>query len=579
RNVLLVVTSLASLVISIGITAGFASLVYEDMNLVSIAFLVLMVGLGIDFAIHLGLHIQEERCAGHKIRPAMYRTTRFVGAAIVLCAPTSALAFFAFSPTYFTGMAQLGIVSGFGVLVAFLVSITILPAVFAIKRRPPLRASNRIIEHSERAMRLPRIGWVRSAAAVLVLLLGFGALSLMPQVRFDADPMNLRDPSAQSVVSFDWLFEDENTQPFNLSILEADEASAVATAERLAELEVVKEVITLASFVPDEQLDKIDVIGWASLGLESVFLDAANSEAAEVGEPSPLDETLEGLRNSTDPASIKLLTSLESFLSASATNPGLATALEADVFRFWPRQYDRLQAIIYPEEITLETLPEALRERYIGNDGRWRVVIQPEADLRDGVARAAFVDAVRQADIRAAGSARSVLESGRVISRAMLIAVSLAMVTVTILLWVVLRDVTLVTVILFTLCLAGVLTAAAAVLLQVPFNFANVIALPLLIGVGADSGIHLGMRARRSDEAAQVYETSTPRAVFCSAMTTIVSFWTLSLSAHRGVQSMGILLTLAIAMTLICTLLVQPWLLERFGGMKRKNRDVEAVPA
>lgn len=578
RNFLLVATSLASLVISIGITAGFASLVYEDMNLVSIAFLVLMVGLGIDFAIHLGLHVQEERCAGHKTRPAMYRTTRFVGAALVLCAPTSALAFFAFSPTYFTGMAQLGIVSGFGVLVAFLVSITIMPAVFAIKRRPPMRASSRIIEHSERAMRLPRVGWLRSAAAIITLLLGVGALYLMPQVRFDADPMNLRDPNSQSVLSFDWLFEDSNTQPFNLSILEADQEAAEATAERLGELDVVKEVVTLASFVPDEQFDKLDLIEWAGIGLESAFEEDGNYQPDE-GELSPLDKMLEGLRGSADPASAKLLRSFETFLMASDNDPALVTQLEGDVFRFWPRQYERLQTIIYPEEITIENLPQALRDRYVGNDGRWRVVIQPEADLRDSAARAEFVDAVRLADTRAAGSARSVLESGRVISRAMLVAVSLAMFTVTILLWLVLRDVTLVTVILFTLGLAGVLTAAAAVLLNVPFNFANVIALPLLIGVGADSGIHLGMRARRSDEAAQVYETSTPRAVFCSAMTTIVSFWTLSLSAHQGVQSMGILLTLAITMTLICTLVVQPWLLERFGAVKRAAKEVAAVPA
>lgn len=575
RDYLLVATSLASLVVSIGITAGFASLIYTDLNLVSVAFLVLMVGLGIDFAIHLGLHVEEERCAGHRSRPALYRTTRFVGAALVLCAPTSALAFFAFSPTHFTGMAQLGIVSGVGVLVAFFVSITILPAVFALKPKSR-RAPRPIIEHSARAAQLPRIGAIRSGAAIFVIVMGIGSLGLMSHIRFDADPMNLRDPKAQSVTSFDWLFEEENSQPFNLSVLEAGEDAALATAERLEALPEVADVVTLASFVPEDLYEKLDIIDIASIGLETAFEPNDRTTEIEEGEPTPRERMLEGLAESGDDASARLLSAFNQFGEASANNAELQAALAGDVFRFWPSQYERLQALIYPDEITLEELPEPIKDRYVGEDDIWRVVVQPKEDLRDAEARSAFVDAVRDAEPRAAGSARSVLESGRVISKAMLTAVSLALVTVTILLYLVLRDVTLVSVILFTLILAGVLTSAAAVVFGMSFNFANIIALPLLIGVGADSGIHLGMRARRSDDAAQVYETSTPRAVFCSAMTTMVSFWTLSLSAHKGVQSMGIILTLAIGMTLLCTLLVQPWLLEKFGQRDPARPDQAA---
>ena len=558
RSAVLVATSILALVITILITAGFAAVFYETLNLVSVAFMVLLVGLGIDFMIHLALHVQEERTIGRECRAALFRSNRHIGAALALCAPTSAIAFFAFAPTQFTGMTQLGIVSGFGVLVAFAVAVTLLPAVLALL--PPnsgVRLKSGV--PSGYMSKLSIEGPWQSRFAMATIGLGILSVFLLPYVRFDADPMALRDPDAPSVKAFNLLFDDEETQPYILSLLLPDSAAVDEISPTLEALPEVRRVLGPADLVPDDQDYKLDAIDIAAFGLESVFGEPA--EISEGARAEAYGRLVMELVDIDHPSAARLSKALADIEVASTSSPDFVAQVEGDIFRFWGQQYDRLAKQIYPQEITFDVLPELLSSQFVAADGRLRLQIEPEEDLRDEDARRRFVEAVRAVAPQAAGSARSVLESGRVISRAMVIAIVCAWVAVAGLLILILRDRLLVCVILLTLLLAGVLTAAMSVVIGVPFNFANVIAVPLLVGVGADSGIHLGIRARRTRDPSEIYETSTPRAVFFSAITTVCSFGTLMLSAHRGVASMGILLTIAIGFTLICTILVQPWLL------------------
>jgi len=352
----------------------------------------------------------------------------------------------------------------------------------------------------------------------------------------------------------------------DFGVLETDAEKAAETAARLEALPEVKRVIGLDDLVPEDQFDKADLIDISSIGLGLAFSDADNTNAAP--DPDVLDDLLDRLDSLGTTETERLASALRTMASTPAEVQADAAG---DIFAYWPDQYDLLREQIRAQPFEVDDLPEALRDRYIGAEGQYRLQIEPVEDLRSDEARARFVDAVRGADPRAAGPARSVLQSGRVISVAMVQAMALAFIAVTMLLWLVLRDIWLVGIILFCLSLAGVLTAATGVLIGMPFNFANIIVLPLLIGVGADSGIHLGLRAHERGSSASVFRTSTPRAVFYSAVTTIATFGTLSFSAHQGVASMGTLLTIAIAFTLICTVIVQPWLVEWLAEVRRKR--------
>ena len=198
----------------------------------------------------------------------------------------------------------------------------------------------------------------------------------------------------------------------------------------------------------------------------------------------------------------------------------------------------------------------------VGEQGQIRVQIFPKGDLTDHAALAAFVDSVASIDPDATGSAAEIIGSGRTVVRSLQQALALALVAVTLLVFLLWRRVTDTALVLIPLGLATILTVATAVLLGIPFNFADVIVLPLLLGIGIDSAIHLVHRARASgDPSLNLLGTSTARAVAFSALTTIASFGTMGLATHRGLATLGQLLTIGVSFTLVCNLVVLPALL------------------
>ncbi len=563
RSALMAAATVGLVVISIVVTAGFASLFIDALNLVSIAFTVLMVGLGVDFAIHFALHALVEHRRGKTPRASLYRTSREIGGALALTAPTTALAFFAFTPTDFAGMAQLGALAGLGVLVAFLAATSVIPALLALRvTATPLRAGPILGAGPAR----PRLaGW----AGIIVTLAALGALFLLPQARFDADPMALRDPDAPSVQAFQLLFDDLNTVPYRLDAYAENAEAADAFSDRLAALPTVGRSVTLLDFIPEDQAEKLDLIDFASAGLFYALQDGVEPEDPGVFGPGAA-RLISALEDDPGMEAGRLRGAL-SMMAASEDAARLQRGLGEDVFVHWPFQRDRIADLLTAGPVTRDTLPPEITERFVSPDGPVRVEIIPAGDSRDLEVRRAFVEEVREIAPMVAGPARSVLEAGQVISGAMIQAAITAFLGVALILWFVLRHVGLVVSIIVPLVMAAVLTTATGVVIGLPYNFANVIVLPLLIGAGVDSGIHLALRARRSIKPFAVLSTTTPRAVVFSAFTTVGSFGTLAISAHKGTASMGLLLMIALFWTLACTLFILPWLAARL------DRSPEAI--
>ena len=452
-------------------------------------------------------------------------------------------------PTKFDGIAQLGIIAGFGVLIAFLVSVTFLPAVLSMfPNRKSKRTSGNV-----RAV-FNALSKVSQPIAVLTILLGIFALLLMPQVRFDADQMSLRNPNAPSVMGFNLLFGDPNTVPYRLTRLVATEAEAVATTANADALETVGSVRSLPDFIPSDQDAKLELIDFGA----GTLVFALGAEPGSVAGPTNL-EGVSALTARLDEAySDGAGARLSLLLKEIQLSDNAEELLQENVFAFWPSLVDLLRSQMNADYVSYDTLPAALRDRYLTEDNRWRVDILPNADLRDPKALERFVSEVEAHYPDLTGGAYQAKKAGDTISAAMLQATSIALGVIAIFLWLLVRRFQLVLLMLFPLVLAAILTAATGVLLGIPFNYANVIVLPLLIGIGVDSSIHLVMRQDQVAAGEGVYGTSTPRAILFSAMTTVASFGSLMLSPHRGTASMGELLSIAIAFTLICTLIVLP---------------------
>jgi predicted RND superfamily exporter protein len=235
-------------------------------------------------------------------------------------------------------------------------------------------------------------------------------------------------------------------------------------------------------------------------------------------------------------------------------------------------------------EVTLENLPEALVDRMLAADGRVRIEIFPKHDLSDHASLAAFVDGVREVAPELAGSAAEILESGRAVERALTQALLTALGAMTVVLLLVWRRVVDTALVLAPLLLASAFTVQAAVLLEIPFNFADVIVLPLLIGIGVDAAIHMVHRARTMGEGAvNLLTTSTARAIAYGSLTNVASFGTMGLASHLGLATMGQLLSVGVILTLVCNLVVLPALIPggsrpAAGQPRRRGRTAEVAP-
>lgn len=577
RSRRLVLAAAVTLVVGLVWTVGFAAVAVGDLNLASVSFAVLFIGLGVDFAIHLGLHYAESRRSGLEHAAAMGAAIGDVGQALALCTLSTAIGFFAFVPTDYRGVAELGLISGVGMLVIFFLTLTLFTVLVGLWcTRTPLPAAPHVPPAERSVSR-----WLDSHAGLVIgtaAALGLAGALTAPLVRFDSNVVNMRNPATESVQTFEDLLEDGDRTPWFIDVVAADLPAAKATAARLEPLPEVKQTATLADYVPEEQEEKLALLE------DLAFLFDAPGRAP-TAEPTPEEqvEALEKLARTLDvewvDASNSLLARSALLLRERLTN--LLTHLEADdpeaalaeldslLLARLPERLATLRRALEPGAVTVADLPPDLTSRMRDAEGRARIQVFPEEDMRDDRALAAFVAAVRSLEPEATGLPVNIVEFGRATSSSLREALMWALGLIALLLFVLWRRPADVLLVLSPLALAGAWIIGATILLDMPFNFVNVIVLPLLLGIGVDSGIHLVQRARRPLRPGEpLAGTVTGRAVLWSAFTTLTSFSTLALSAHRGIASLGQLLVLGMGATLICMLVVLPAVLHRLGRVR-----------
>jgi hypothetical protein len=556
-------------------TAGFTAAAIGHLNMISVCFAVLFIGLGVDFGIHLCIRYRELLASGLEHPDALRETARDVGSSIFLCAITTAIGFFAFVPTDFVGVAELGLISGTGMFISLFCTLTLLPALLSLRPLPVGRGyavgqswSNASLANLP--LRHPR------AIRITALVMGIGAILLLPKARFDNNPLNVRDPSSESVRTFNELLEKGASSPWSLNAIAPSLESAQLLAERLAALDVVERVVTVSDYVPTDQENKLGIIEDVAMFVAPLpgpdGVDPLPSLAEQVEALDDLYRELGRLQDSGEHSELvasasRLRPALDLYLRRLEASPDPTREIEvlqSSMLGSLPEQLRILDAALSAGHVTLEKLPDAILERMITADGRVRIQIFPRDDLNDHAALAAFVDGVKTIAPEVAGSASEILESGRSVVRALTQAMLSAFVAITLFLLILWRRVDDTALVLIPLLLASALTVAAAVLADIPFNFADVIVLPLLLGIGVDSGIHLVHRVRVvADGEMNLLATSTARAVTYSALTTIASFGSLGLATHLGLATLGRLLTIGVGFTLVCNLIVLPALIRR----------------
>ncbi len=597
RSAKLVFSLLIALAVGLIWTLAFAAFSVVSLNVCSITFAILFLGLAVDFGIHLSMRYAELVRGGMAPPEALDETARSIGGSCMLCAGTTAIGFYVFVPTEYRAVGELGLIAGTGMFIGLFVMVTLLPALFALgdpRRVGGEALGSRQIVRFLIHLAVARASGVRAATAVLSLL----ALLALTTIRFDHNVIALRDPSTESVMTFNELLSQSRTSPWTIDVLEPDLATAVEEARRIAALPVVERAVTLADYVPDEQEEKIEIL--ADMGY---FLPTpARGAAAAPRSVSEQVEALRALRESLD-ASWLLSGDIDRRESALRARSRLDRMLlrletleqheEAEALASFERSLtgelgndlERLWTAIEPDPIALEDLPGELRKRMVAPDGRARIQVLPTEDLSDTASYRRFVDAVQEIAPHATGSAVALLEWARAVQRAFRQALGTAVLAIGLLLFALWRRAGDVALVLVPLLLAATWTAATAGLLGLSFNFVNVLVIPLLMGFGVDSGIHLVHRHRstlarhpdRPTTETELIGTSSAQAVFFSAMTTMVSFGSLMLVPHGGLRSLGQLLVIGVAYTLVANLVVLPSLLAWRRGAERVTASEAAV--
>ena len=568
RSLRLALAAGATLIAGLFWTAGFAAIAVGNLNLISIAFAVLFIGLGVDFSIHLGMHLLYALRRGMSLHDALLRAGHEVGGSLILCSVSTAIGFYSFVPTDYLGVAELGLISGTGMFVILLQTVLFFPSLAHLLLGAD--ALEKLGSGSRFRFRVPAAVERRPAVVVTAALLLFAvALALLPRARFDSDVVEMRDPRTESVAAFKDLLEDPRTSPWYVDALAPDLAEAEVLAERFRALPEVESAITVEAYVPEEQADKQEILADVAMLFDLPQTDprvAAPDPQAQIAALQKLQRVVrEGPGSDSggalQEAAIRLDEILDSFFARldSEGDPAAALArLEGVLLGSFPQQLDRLRTALEPADVDIATLPEGLRARMLAPSGRARVQIFPNENLGEGDARERFVDAIRSLDPAATGVAVNLIEFGRATSRSLVQALSLALVLITVLLLAIWRRPLDAALVLVPLLLAGALSLAAMVVLDRPFNFANVIVLPLLLGIGVDSGVHLVHRAREGGPGKPLLESVTAQAVFWSAITTITSFGSLAFSHHRGIASLGLLLVIGLTLTVLANLVVLP---------------------
>lgn len=564
RSFKLLLATFIVLILGLILTAGFAAISVGHLNLISIAFAILYIGLGVDYAIHICLHYREYRSQGLENNDAIVKSVQTVGFSIFLCAITTSMGFLAFIPTDYSGVSELGIISAGGMFIGMAISLTTLPAlltILSVKSSKPIKSTFSLGSFALFPFKYSTS--IRISSVIFALLSGF----LLTQLVFDSNPINLRDPNSESVSTIKELLASQNDSPFALTTLAPDLDSAIKLADQLKQLPTVHSTILLSSLVADDQDEKLETIEDLSLILGnqlssfSTELKNGHSKQALISFNTTIADVLAQESTNAPRATLEQLhKNITLFINTSATaDVDNYQILEKNILSLLPYTLERLRTSLNAMPYQITDIPDYLKKYWLSQNGLYKILITPEFDQNEVNNLKQFVADVQEVAPSSSGLPVADQASGTAVVKAFIQAFAGAIIAISLLLLIILRNIKDTLLVIGPLLLSAILTSATNVLLDNPFNFANIIALPLLMGMGVDSGIHI-MQRLKSGLASnnEILQSSTARGVFFSALTTLCSFSSLAFTPHVGTASMGLLLAIGIFFTLVCTLIVLP---------------------
>jgi len=556
-SVRLVLSAIITLLFGLIATTAFAAATVGELNLISVAFAVLYIGLGIDFTIHLTLRYREQALLGNQ--NPLHQATSLMFRSLILCAITTAIGFYSFMPTDYDGVAELGWIAGSGMFISIVFTLTLLPALISIK---PYKAKSSISDKKfELASQLAQLPYNYSKQILLFsLFILIIFISQIHKVSFDTNTLNLQDPETESVQTYRDLLQDSDSSPWSNVLLKQTREEVLTAVDDMKKLDLVDDVIWIEDLLPTEQEDKLFIIDEMNLFMGDLSIDENKNNITHDNQfdaAKKLESQIESYNDTELQEEINKLKRYLNNLLKNSNNTDIEHLQKQLLFNLDGR-IDSLNTALNAETVKFEDIPDVVKQRW-QTSKYYKIEILPKEDLNDNAAMLRFVEQQQAYDNTVIGSPVISIEAGNAVMTAFKSAFTYALIAITALLLFLIKQKTDALIILATILIGSVFTFGFMLIFNIPLNFANIIGLPLLLGIGVDSGIHIVDRFRQEQgNNKNIFMTSSTRGVFVSSLTTICSIGNLAFSSHTGTASMGLLLTVGLVSMMISTMMVLP---------------------
>ena len=577
---------LISLIMAIAWSFGFATITVGELNLLSIVFALVLVGIGVDFGIHMVMRYVEANKSGLNVDDAVRTTIFKTGPGIILGAITSVCAFYSVLGADFIGLAELGLIGGTGVLLCLLSMLTILPAMLLIAGRRKLFPSSvpkiTALPFLERLLIRP--GWT---LLILVAITCAGLPGLL-KVRFNYNLLELQARGLESVEYERTLIQASDESTWYAILTAKNLKDARRLTKTFEKMPSVGKVESILDFIPTKQTLKSAIYEEAAKALVHIPVNPLPSPHPDperlIKAMSQLAYALEGLEEKLFAAGagselvlidqdLGYLESAVELLKQDGKRARLLKGLQTGLGRDIEKSLKQLKLWLSAKSVTPEDLPPSLRDLYVGKDGSYQIKIIPKGDVWDFDALGHFVSELRRADPEVSGVPVGVFESARLMHRTFLFAAGLTIVLVVLILWLYSRSFRYVFLTMLPLGTSMLWLLEIMGWFGLHFNLANFFAIPILIAIGVHGGVHLLARSGELlyqlegtlPERKGLFHTSTPTAVALSFATTMIGFGGLLFAHHRGLASLGGVMVLGSLMGMLACLLVLPPVLKLMG--------------
>jgi len=566
------------LIVGLAYTMGFTTLAVGHLNILTITFVPMLIGLAIDFGVHLITRYEEELRRGRTEKEALEKAIVYTGQGIFTGCFTTAGAFLAMSFTDFKGIKEMGVISGGGLLICLIPMMTLLPVLL-------LRGRQNVLDHTfpkelEKRARIERM-WLERPVLVAVItgILCAIALAEFRRVYFDYNLLNMQTKGLPAVVFEQKLIKSADKSVLYCALMASSLQQAIELESRLTNLSTVASVDSMARYLTEDQTRKLSLIGMIKGEVAPIHFATPDDDPVNVPELSStlwslqgwlglvagevekegeaeaeLVDQLRSLRQSVGQLRLRMLASPQSASHKLA-------AFQQALFRDIQETFTAIKNQDNSDRLRAEDLPPALRHRFVSKSGNlYLVQVYPKEDVWQRDKQEAFVKELRKIDPKVTGTPVQLYEYTTLLKDSYVEAAWYALGAIILLVFFHFRSLTCVALSLLPVAVGTVWMVGFMGWRGIPFNPANIMTLPLVIGIGVTSGIHI-LNRYVEERKPSILAKSTGKAVLISALTTVVGFGSLILAKHRGIASLGYVMAVGTATCMIAALTFLPALL------------------